>query len=706
MANNPIADGLGAFALGTLGKAAGQDFLSPMLEDTRARDRLVFQQNLMQGAMDRERKREKGERLQSQRGLLNSLRAVGAFHETDYAAAGGVDELSSLDPSDFEVALSQMKENKLRSLSKEERRTVITGRAAAHGFTLAPGASDAALAEMEERISMADLDRADRKAQEKEARADAHMRLGTTQSTFNELLNDPTQVTEQTVMQLEGMLEADARYLGNLQGVDPDDLAVLTQQHQQNQRMAGRARTMAAASLVANGTRSEILTAWAENPEMRTALKSHEQVTDARRAVERGAEFILAVDDASAEFLGLTGLKKLVADAGGVTGILRNGPLAAQVAAETERIGDYGERLRQREANRTAEASAGKAASGLKAVLGDTLAGADPNAFVNNGVFDETAYASAALEPLIKAIPDMDSRQLRETQRRLQRTGLPMSMLAAPSALVDNRLSQLVDDYDPVAVVQEQAAADGLRYQAVAEAVKLSPLSVQSKKTYAPWEISTQQTGGYLTTQQYGVNPEWTGAMAQAFEGLDEELATRKNTLESELRTLQTGKLEFSEDSDERARFAGFEKAVAAPLARLETRINVREILAMQLQALPTGQDEETAGALFALGGGKDADVDGQKRIQAGLADGSANSVLMQLEQALRAGEKGMDDETKAALSEEITMLSEVTKKIVPMFEGDDADTVRRELKRQGILKSKDTQYPELEVLAYFLANR
>jgi len=703
-----INDILGTFAAGALDKAGGTNFQAGMVEEARQRDRLVFQQRQMQMALDRERTRAKGERLQSQRGLLQSLKATGAFRDEDYTAVGGVDSLASLEPGDFEVALSQMKENRLRDLSTEEKRKVIEARAAAHDLVLSPNAPEKEVLIMEERLNMLQLDRADRKMQEKEARADAHLRLSSTQSGFQELLQDPTQVNEGTIANMEGTIEADTRYLSNLQGVDPDDLALLTQQHEQNRRTTQRARTMAAATDLANGTRGEILDAWAKNPGMRSALRVHEQVMDARRAVESGFKFIQGLDPARAEFLGLSGLQKVVKDAGGLSGVYMDGGLAEQVAALNDRAGDYSEQLQQREEDKSAKQEAAKASSGMKAVLGDLMTPVDAESFVHGGVFDGSGYAAASLQRLTERVPNMDSKELRQTQRRLARTGLPMSLLAAPLALVDNRLASLVDEYDPVAVIREQAISDGLRYEAVGDAVKLSPLTETQtgKQVYPSYGLPGTKTEFPVLDRR--LNPEWTGAMAAAFSGLDEELADRRSDLLAEQAKLEAGSSEFSADSQERQRFDEFTKAVNVPLARVQGRINIREILASELSGLDLSQSEEVGTSLFKMGGGKDADTDGLKRSQAALAGGDAASLLSGLEAAVRGslGSK-LTPEMSAALSEEITMLSEVASKIVPMFDkAEDEDKLRRELKRQGILKTADTQYPELEVMAYFLANR
>lgn len=204
MAN--INDALGAFALGTLSKAAGQDFLSPMLQQTRDKDMFLFQQKQAEAAIARERKNRKEESAKSKQGLLNALKQAGAITDEDIVGAGGAEILSSMEDSEFTIAMANFGDKRARAMSDSDLFATVRGMAAASNIAIPEGGlttREQAL-ELKAKIDYQRLLAEQNKQTSKETRAETDRAISAIAEDFSSV--DPLAVTPEDIEGKKGLL--------------------------------------------------------------------------------------------------------------------------------------------------------------------------------------------------------------------------------------------------------------------------------------------------------------------------------------------------------------------------------------------------------------------------------------------------------------------------------------------------------------------
>lgn len=708
MAGNAISDGLGFAAAATLGKATGTDFLGPALEDIRQRDRFVFQRRQLEDAANRERKRETKERTENQRGLLKSLQAVGAFNEEDFIAVGGADGLAGLDSSGFQVAISQMSSNKNRRLSLDERRQVIIARAAARGFTVHPDADERTLLEVDERLNLLDLDKEDAKERQGEARFAATAKLNATQAAFEDKLADPTQVTTETAALMTSQLDVDARAVASDPDLSVRDREVLLAQHQNNVRAAQRAAKMAEATDIANSSQANILKAWTDNPTARTYLQAHRSVQRALVAAEGGAEFVLELDDAEAADLGLSSLQQRMRDNGGASSIETDGDIAADAAAVSGKLGEY----RKKRAERKDKLSAVEKAQDLTEAVRSVLPAAsfvevNPMDHIEGGKLNLPAFANALLSPMAANVEAATPAKLAILERQLSRTGLPVQVIGPLQSRIAARQMEAAQVLDPKELRAAAYAVERMDYDAVSAALTAVPVGPGDlpTSTSVAASLSLPGTSALLHRRLQAArvaNPEWVSGMHDAFRNLDASLNQQFDTANNTYETIKSRAGEFSNDPDTHKTVTEYADGMRVQALNLQFRIQARQMIAGALSGLTLSSTDETANGLFAMSGGKSAETEKQKALQQRLSQADTTTFLLALQESLGAN---LNEDAKRALGAEISMLEELMKNAATLFEGEDGEEIIGTLTRSGIISARDSDFPEVEVVRYFLAN-
>lgn len=698
MAN--ISDAFGAFALGTLSKAAGQDFLSPMLQQTRDKDMFLFQQKEAMRMRDEVKRKDREERRASRQNLVKALQATNAILPEDVLAAGGVDALAAMDDTEFTIATARMTDQQMRRLGDADLEATLRGSLPALGLPpLGPGPhSRDKLLELKAQVDMNLL----LKEQGKQQRDDTTRALRTTvaqaQRDVAAMFERSQAITVDTQRNAFGRLQQTAARL-TAEGSDLSDADYENLQGELNSLadMIRRQQVNVDLNNLARETPGRIIAGMAQlDPDQRSQALERPSINRAWSGVERAATQLASLGEQGARDLGLG---DLYAQANG------NDP--AQDGLLAQALFSAADKIAAGQGTLNAMGEAKQVNSALDAALEGFSSPVDAAPFIKNGQFDASGFAAEKLRAFKERIPDMSRQELLKTQRRLQRTGLPANLIAGISADVDNRLNDLVEEKSPSSFLSEIADRQQVNYTDLNAAVAIPPIIASNKdKTKFPFlGDPTGVTSYYGLNRDATVNPEWAGAMAKAFKGFDESLNQQVFALERAATLNNIAASDFSEGSAERARIDEFGRSLAATQNQVAARKKAREAIKLQLSHLTLNDKAKAARDLFKLGGGKDIDVNARAVIEENLRNGGVDKFFQEFEAVLKEGVN--NEAVHSAISAEITTWMTAAESISQMFQGEDADKIKAELKHAGIITTvEDDSYPELEVLAYFMSNQ
>lgn len=686
-----FSDALSAFALGPLDKAGGTNFQAGMVGQARDKDMFLFQQREAMRLRDEAKRKDREEQQASRRNLIKALQSAGAVRPEDVVAAGGPDALAAMDDTEFAIAQQTLQRNRLKDASDEEQRAAAIAAARVRGIAVPDSVGRNEVIDLMAQVDYHDLLKEQNKQQRDETTRAMRTTVMQAQRDVAAMFERPQAVTAATQRDAFGRLQqagarlaaggselSDADY-ENLQG-ELNSLADTIRRQQVNVELNNLARE-APSRIIAGMSQLD--------PDQRSQALERPSISRAWSGVERAATQLASLGEEGAGQLGLGDLYKQASG----NDPAQDGLLAQALFAAADKIAAGQGTL-------DAMGEAKKVSSALDTALEGFSNPVEVIPFIKNGQLDATGFAAEKLRVFKEGIPNMSRQELLKAQRRLQRTGLPASLIAGISADVDNRLNDLVEDESPVSFLSGIAERQEVNYADFDTAMEISPV-VERKVGVSPAFGSNP----FSVLVPAAVNPEWAEAMARAFDGIDETLDQQVFDLRKRAELNNIAAAEFSAGSAERARIDEFGRSLATTQNKVEAQKRAREEIKLQLSHLTLNDKSKAAGDLFKLSGGKDVDVNARTALEEKLRSGGSDKFFQEFEAVLKNGIK--DEDTLSAISAEITTWMTVSKSISKMFQSEDADRIKRELKRAGIITTvEDDSYPELEVLAYFMANQ
>lgn len=697
-----LGKALEGFALGALSEASGRDFLGPALDHQRQRDLFAFQRKQMEESQEKQLAKLRTQQRASQGALLKSLQAVGAFRPDDLVAVGGADALAGLEPAEFEVALSQMQEARLRDASKEERRAVLLGQAAAHGVTVSADADETELARVGELVAMRRLEKEEGRQLERDITNRATLRVSSDSDAIGQLARKGRTASAADVQQAESILTGTMSYLeSNADNLQPEVFQALMRTAETARSNIAALTARAAANQQVSGlSQPAVLEAYAQadNEEVRAAMDETEAVILAKNSANTGAEYLLSLSDDEAAAMGLGDARARAVESGVGPQMFDDPKFAADLARVAARRGEYEETRKRRAANLQAANEARTMESALRASTVAMPDAINPDVrvedFIKDGVFDMVGYAAEATKPLMAALPGMDWTERQKARRIVSK--MPPALQAGAMAFIEEANEVELAAMSPAEKADARRQDRKAAIAGIGAVASLSPVAM-----FSPPEPDRSGLGfPYKKAPYMRANEEWTNAGIEAFTQYKNTLREQREAIEEEYFQLEAYRGQVGDDPDLNNRAASF--VISAKRAWDEAKLKeaVYENTRGALLSIRFKRDEDVVSDLSRLGGVDAGDAARKQQIEGEVTRG-ADGILDQFQQTLI--EKGVPDELAA---DQITDLREMLKPFEAALDGEDRDEVLKGLKRSGIISSTDSNFPEFEILSYFIGGQ
>ena len=710
MAENPLIGGTAAFALGTLSKAAGQDFLSPMLNDVRTKDLFLFQQREAVRLREEARKRDKEERKASRRGLVSALQATGSVLPEDIAAAGGVDTISDLDDTEFDLLTTRLSDQQAQRLSDADLESSLRGMLPAIGLPpLGPGPhSRSQLLELKAQADMNLLMKREGVQQRDETTRAMRTTVGQAARDIGAMFERPQAVTVDTLRQAFGRHQQAAARLasvaGDLSDADyenlQDDLNSMADEIRRQQVHVGL-------NNLARGSPTEIIAGLTQlDPDQRTLALERPSIAAAWSRVEFAANQLVGLGEEGAGKLGLGELYQQALEGDPA----QDGPLAQSLAAAAGKISEGPRVLKQREAAEAgmAEAKATAAAAASLGFAGDVPL--EPYINPKTGDFDRGQFLRDKYSEPLMQVESMDPVQAQDFLTTLAAVGAPADMQRLAAKGAQRGLERAVGETWPENLLDLSTQRGQIeRQEDTAHAALGELLTLPPGTTDMEYVNPEEAAHGLRNKRRQKVSPEYLAKLRGAVDATGAPLAEQRVAVESWGQAL-IEKIKDARQSGDAELAGAYESAAQEQqllLLSLQTRGEVRADLAGMLKgAAPFfgefkggagGTDEATkAGVLQAFGLDADKAAEGAPKLN------DVESVFAALREQALAKLKNRTTEQGAAeaVSAELDRLYELTLEL----DGALQDPATLKLYRQtGIVRGQSGDLPALELLAYFL---
>lgn len=466
-----LSKALEGFALGTLGQAAGQDFLGPALAHERSKDLFAFQQREAMRLREEARTKDREERKASRRGLVEAFQAVGAVRPEDIVAAGGLDAISELEDDEFQLLTTRLSDQQFERLRDEDLFAAVRGMAAATGRPIPEGQMTRSQAiQLKAEMDMDTLMREERKQDRAEAARAVDMTLRQGSRDILGLFRNPQAVSNDTLVQAFGRHQQLAARVRSAAG-ELDDAqyeAAIGELNYLAETIRAYQDDAALNSLAAQPPAQIVSALTKLEPHQREAALARPRVHAAWSRVEAAAQALVGLGEAGAEKVGLGTLREAALNGD----IEADADLAGRLYANAGKVAEAPRLLKEAEIKEAGEAEA--EVLGRRVASSGFAKAVDPKDFVDDrGRVDEEGFLRAAYADAVQGADDLDPAAALNLLTELSVAGAPSDMqrMAAKQAqrAMDRKVSEVrpdelspVDNLHTEVQVQEDVAYESL----------------------------------------------------------------------------------------------------------------------------------------------------------------------------------------------------------------------------------------------------